>query len=257
MNSVQVLLHGFTGSPASFQALELSGAITPALVGHDDCRATATNFRAEVDRIAELIPNGAQVVGYSLGARIALGVLLEHPGKIARATLIGAHPGLTSQTDRRARARADGRWIRLLEDQGIARFVDEWEALPLWASQAELPAHVLHGQRGIRMGQDARALAAALRALGLAEMPDYGARLAEIRIPVQIVAGERDAKFRALAERMHAGIQRSTLTLIAGCGHNPVIEQPQQIAALIGSAGGYATLTDALLATTTVPRRHP
>ena len=43
-------------------------------------------------------------------------------------------------------------------------------------------------------------------------------RLGELRMPVTLVVGERDAKFRAIAERMAPAIADSRIELVAGVG---------------------------------------
>jgi pimeloyl-ACP methyl ester carboxylesterase len=64
-------------------------------------------------------------------------------------------------------------------------------------------------------------------------MPDHGPRLAGIDVPVGLVAGERDAKFRALAEAMAEGLPRGRLHVVPDAGHNVVLEQPAEIARLL------------------------
>ena len=103
----------------------------------------------------------------------------------------------------------------------------------MWSSQRDMPVELLAAQRALRLRHDPRELAAALRSLGLAGMPDYGARLGEIEVPVHLVAGEGDEKFRAISARMQPRIQNAQLTLIPNCGHNPILERPDLVAALI------------------------
>ena len=59
-------------------------------------------------------------------------------------------------------------------------------------------------------------------------------RLGELAIPVTLVAGERDAKFRAIAEQMApALIADSRVELVAGTGHAAQLERPEAVAAAI------------------------
>src|SRR5688572_32726773 len=100
-----VLIHGFTGSPASFDdlAVRLSAVPAtrlhrPALVGHADAvRHSSQSFEQEVDRVADHLRQagaaGAHLCGYSLGARVALGLLARHAFLFRSVTLIGLHPG--------------------------------------------------------------------------------------------------------------------------------------------------------------------
>ncbi|MCB1058004.1 MAG: hypothetical protein KDD11_21090, partial [Acidobacteria bacterium] len=139
------------------------------------------------------------LAGYSLGGRLALGLLAAHPDRFSGATLIGTNPGLATEGDGTARRVGDETWARQLEDQGLDAFLDAWESQPLFATQSPEQRRC---QRHLRARLDAPALAAALRALGLAEMPDYRSRLAALELPVTLVAGEADAKFAHLAREM-------------------------------------------------------
>jgi 2-succinyl-6-hydroxy-2,4-cyclohexadiene-1-carboxylate synthase len=235
----RMFLHGFSGSPASFDQLRAQLATAPgwapALLGHAGAaeHPDVRCFADEVDRIAAQLAAPAHVIGYSMGARIALALVIAHPERVARATLVSVHPGLASAAERAARRDQDRAWIHILRQHGIEEFVDRWERLPMWASQATLNSVVRAGQSAIRRSHWAEGLARALEVLGLGEMPDLSPSLGQIGVPVQVVVGRGDAKFAAIAKTVTAAIPRARGVVIVDCGHNPILERPQQVAAAI------------------------
>lgn len=239
-----VLIHGFTGSPASWDPIRRaldppdSRILALTALGHGGTPGpdNVAAFDDEVDRLAARIsegPDGAHLVGYSMGGRLALGLLVRHPALFRSATLIGASPGLTDAAERAARSARDEKWARLLDEEGLDSFVAAWEALPLFGSQTGLPRDALEHQDRIRRSHHPAGLARSLRALGLARMPDYRPYLPQIDIPVRLVVGERDTKFRALAAEMAERLPRATVTVVPDAGHNVVLERPTEIADLL------------------------
>ncbi|HWT24896.1 MAG TPA: alpha/beta fold hydrolase, partial [Solirubrobacteraceae bacterium] len=71
---------------------------------------------------------------------------------------------------------------------------------------------------------------------GTGVMPPLWDRLGELGLPVSLVAGERDAKFRAIAERMAAALPAARVVVAPGAGHAVPLEAPDAVAAAI--AGG-------------------
>jgi 2-succinyl-6-hydroxy-2,4-cyclohexadiene-1-carboxylate synthase len=246
-----VLIHGFTGSPRSFD--ELVGRLhvhqpgletyRPTLLGHgaaapaDSCR-----FEHEVHRIARGVRErglgGAHLCGYSLGARVALGLLTHHPYLFGGATLIGVHPGLGSATERAARVGADERWCQLLATRGVSAFLAAWRQQPLFASQRELSPRVAAEQARIRSGQTADGLSRALRVLGLGQMPDYRGTLRSAALDIRLVVGALDTKFASLGMAMVQHAPRVRLDLVPGVGHNVLIEAPAHIEGALARALG-------------------
>ena len=53
-------------------------------------------------------------------------------------------------------------------------------------------------------------------------------------MPVTLIAGERDAKFRAIADRMAAAIPGARLVVAPGAGHAVHSRRPDAVAAAIG-----------------------
>ena len=60
---------------------------------------------------------------------------------------------------------------------------------------------------------------AALRGLGTGVMPPLWERLGELAMPVDLVVGQRDEKFRAIAERMAERIPAARVHVVAAAGH--------------------------------------
>ena len=253
-----VFLHGFAGRPESWtQVLEhlpsSPATLTPTLVGHDSPPVSQTpakeaihdsppvsqtpagaGFKAEVDRLAAVIDgagfSASHLVGYSLGGRLALGLLCRHPGLFSAATLIGTHPGLTTAEQRRERVSSDEAWARRLEDEGLEAFLDLWEEQPLFATQGP---YERAAQRRLRRGLQAAGLARAMRALGLGRMPDYRATLEKLPHPVCWVAGERDPKFSSLARDCAGASPSARVQIVSGAGHNVVLERPAAVAGVL------------------------
>lgn len=235
-----VLLHGFAGAPTSWSAVieHLPGRRTAALAlpGHAPNLPVAESFEGNLELMARRVQQvGAPVhlVGYSLGARVALGLLASRPSLVASATLASAHSGLASSDERRERLLWENRWVHLLRDGGIEAFVDAWEQLPLFSTQRRLPPELTHEQRIVRRGHDAEGLARALEGMGLAQMPNFGPALAETPVPVQLVVGELDTKFIAIAQRVTSQNPGVRLHVLPQCGHNPLLEAPSALADLL------------------------
>lgn len=238
-----LLLHGFTGSGASwrghFPALTPQRqVIAPDLLGHGRTEAPADPARyamgpcvADVIALLDQLGLGAvDVLGYSMGGRVALSVAAAHPARIRRLVLESASPGLATAEERAARRAADEALAARLEQEGLEAFVDAWERLPLFASQAQLPAPVRAAVRAQRLAHTPAGLANSLRGLGTGAQPALWDRLPDLRRPVLLVAGALDAKFVGLAQAMAARLPLAELRVIAQAGHTVHLEQPEAYA---------------------------
>lgn len=232
---MKLLIHGFTGAASSWDRCGLRDARAVTVVGHERHLVRPSSWGLEVERLADAVSGPAHVVGYSMGARLALGLAVLHPELVARLTLVGVNPGI-DDAERPARAAADAAWRAKL-DEGIAAFVDAWEAQPLFATQARLPEAVRADERRRRLSHSARGLAFALDALGLAVMPDLRPALGDVRCPVDLVAGEDDEKFRAIAAAIAPRFPRARVRFVAGAGHNVPLERPRELAAIVEEEG--------------------
>ncbi len=217
-----VLLHGFTGYARSFAHLELDAA-TPDLPGHNGA-APAASWEDALDHLEPLLDPGPVVLGgYSMGARLALGLALRRPLSVARLVLASGTAGIEDEAERARRREGDEELARFLEERGVAAFIERWERNPILGSLTPLQMQQLRLER---LQHDAAGLASALRHLGPGAQPSYWSELGRLDLPVTLLAGTRDAKFTALAERLHQRLPRPELRLLE-CGHVLHIEQPE------------------------------
>ena len=234
-----VLLHGFTQTGRSWQPVldALAAryrAIAPDLPGHGDFAARRPASFAACDAYLRALAGGRfTLAGYSMGGRVALHAALSLADRIERLVLIGASPGLADPAERAARAAADAALADRIEADGVEAFVREWSTQPLFAG---MPRGIAEFAEADRMRNTADGLAAALRGLGTGVMPPLWDRLGELPMPVELVAGERDEKFRAIAERMELALPNARLHVVASAGHAAHLEAPGAVAEVIAGS---------------------
>lgn len=210
--STVVLIHGFasnrhegwrrTGWLKAFEqrgerviALDLRGhgeslrSHDPADYGH---AAMAADVAALMDHLEVA---SAWVIGFSLGARMALGLALDHPQKVQKLILAGV---------------------------GERLFEPAREAGALAAAmRAEDPAAIDHPllrsfrQFADAQGEDRLALAALSEGEGRAFMPEA---LYAVRAPTLVIVGSRDA-LAGRAEGLAEAIPGARAETVPGCDH--------------------------------------
>jgi 2-succinyl-6-hydroxy-2,4-cyclohexadiene-1-carboxylate synthase len=143
--------------------------------------------------------------------------------------LLGATAGIEEPGARAARVEMDERLASGLERKGLERFVDGWLAQELFARLPPAAAGVEE-----RRASTVDGLASALRLLGTGAQEPVWDRLAEIGVPVLVLAGEHDSKFSALAYRLAAGIgHQAGISFVPGAGHAAHLERPRSVATIL------------------------
>ena len=225
--SASCLVHGFTqtgavaGRPVDAPARERDGV-----------RRRRARPRRLVDRgrrpvgaarSGRTAGAAAGYLGYSMGGRIGLHLALAHPA-VDRLVLVGATAGIEDPVDRATRASRRGPGPAGSSSGGVEAFLERWLASPLFAGLAAERSR--HG--GPRWPTPPAGLAVQ-PALARHRHPGrpLWARLAELTMPVLVVAGERDAQVRRPRPPPGRGIgANGRLALVAGAGHACHLERP-------------------------------
>lgn len=243
-----VLLHGFTGCAQNWALAgitELLGnayqLILPDLLGHGRAPAPADPTEYGMPRVAHTLAtqldtlNISQInlLGYSMGGRLALYFALHYPQRIHRLILESASPGLANTAVREERRQRDNRLADRIEREGMPAFIDFWETLPLWASQAALSTTTREALRQQRLQNRAIGLANSLRGMGTGVQPSLWAELPQLNRPTLLLAGELDTKFVAINQQMVAHLPQAELMIVPQAGHTIHLEQPEVYAQLV------------------------
>ncbi len=231
-----VLLHGFTHTGRSWDPVvaalgERYRALAPDIRGHGIAsQSQPLTLEAVIGDVTEAGGEAFTLAGYSMGGRIALHAALALRDRVERLILIGASPGIADEAERSARRGADERLADEIEGLSIEEFAQQWASNPVLADQ---PASVRAAAEADRLQNSPTGLARALRALGTGALPSLWGRLDELQMPVVLVVGERDLKFRTIAEQMAEAIPQAEVAVVPRSGHAAHLEAPKAVAEAI------------------------
>ncbi len=228
-------LHGAVGSAddweplASSLARNLGATMTPIDLWRflEGERVSLSEFGALLNaEVRAQVGQGeaADLIGYSMGGRLALHALIDEPGLWRSAVIVSAHTGL-EEAQRPARLAHDAVWAELAECGDWADFLKQWNA------QGVLANDVMPDRK--RLEKSRNAVARSLRDWSLGSQQDLRDQLHTISCPVLWVVGEKDAKFRAIAEQAIGMLPNARLEVVTSAGHRVPWEQPEKFHSLV------------------------
>ncbi len=210
--------HGFLGATA--EAVPWRAALTDWTIESPELGA-ALDWSSEVVRLARCSDTASVLAGYSMGARLALAVALQRldaTRPLGGLILISGSPGPANEQERSLRRDWVGTWSRRLRELPIGPFLEAWYAQALFADE---PADLITELICEKLERDRSSASDILQRFSLAEQPDYRDALHRLHVPVLVIAGERDRKYRRIAEDMADRIPDCRFHVIPGAGHLP------------------------------------
>lgn len=241
-----ILFHGFTGDSSTWIPFrEMWGnhsrLVAIDIIGHGKTDAPVERERYEimsvVDDIFLLMENlkieKADMLGYSMGGRLALSFVNKYPTKVRKLVLESASPGLKTVEERKARVEQDHRLAQLIEEKGMESFVDYWENIPLFQSQKRLSEDVKKQIREQRLRNRPIGLINSLKGMGTGKQPSWWDKLHEVTNETLLLSGAFDEKFCLINEEMAKTIPNCHHEMINDAGHAIHVEQPELFGTII------------------------
>jgi 2-succinyl-6-hydroxy-2,4-cyclohexadiene-1-carboxylate synthase len=205
----------------------LIGIDLPGHAGSDAVRAdlpTTAGLVADAVR-ATVGAAPCDLLGYSLGARVALHMVTGTDLPVGRLILIGGTGGIDDPAARQKRREADEATAAALEESGdVASFMARWVRSPMFARLADA------AQTDERLRNSAAGLASSLRLAGVGTQLPLWDRLPLLDVPLLALAGTDDNRFTAHALRLAHVAPSGVASLIPGGGHAAHLAQPSLVA---------------------------
>jgi 2-succinyl-6-hydroxy-2,4-cyclohexadiene-1-carboxylate synthase len=230
-------LHGFTENDLTWQEVlgQRDDLVTPLMPGHGwkPCTEDLSLEKLADALAAQIGSTPADVVGYSMGGRLALILALRHPQSVRRLVLISSGPGFKDQDLQGSRRTSEMALAETLEEEGLGPFISMWENNPILKPFRSFPRALAEDLRARRMQNDPVGLANALRRLGAGAMPNLWDKLSGIRCQTLLIAGSGDTRYCEVMQEMAALIPQAELKVVAETGHAIHRERPGDLVKLI------------------------
>ncbi len=225
-----IFLHGFMGNLKDWERVPFTpprGLYIDLPFHGKSHQSSITTWNDCLRSLIDLISTfgGPRIlVGYSLGGRIALQLISDHPNMFHGLFCESASFGIKDEQEREQRKLKDDLLFANIKDQeGFIRFLKIWYELPLFKAiknKDDLISRRSHG--------DFKKYQKALQVLGPGNQPYIFNEALNYKNKIHFLAGTTDRKYCEIAKlwKSHGGKS----SLFKGSSHNIHWDQPQEFA---------------------------
>ncbi|MEA5583430.1 2-succinyl-6-hydroxy-2,4-cyclohexadiene-1-carboxylate synthase [Nodularia harveyana UHCC-0300] len=238
-----LFLHGFIGNLHEFQpvikllnkefsflTIDLPGHGKTQVLGGDEYYKMENIAIAIINLLNNLKINQCFLVGYSMGGRLALYLTLNFPERFPKVILESASPGLATERERLARINSDNQIARKLArtttKTDFATFLRNWYIQPIFGAIKNHPQFETMLEN--RLQNHPSELAKSLQIMGTGNQPSLWEKLPENTIPLLLLVGEHDQKFRDINAEIAQKYPMTQLKIINQAGHNIHLENTEE-----------------------------
>lgn len=161
----------------------------------------------------------AWAMGYSLGARLAMHLLIDNPTLWKGAILISGHPGYKTPEERKERLLRDAQWAQRFQAEAWPSLMEAWNQQPAFkGSSPSLQRQEKDYSREV--------LANTLLNWSTGHQQNLAGPLAQLSLPILWINGERDIAYCTQAHRVQLAHPQSRLWIASHAGHRVPWESP-------------------------------
>lgn len=193
------------------------------------------DFSHIVEIISENLPDDCIVCGWSLGGQIAMQLAINDPGRIKKLVLVATTPCFVQQQD----------WPCGMEHRFLQLFLENLHLnygttinrfLTLQINGEQHSTHVLAQLRTYFFSRERPDYATLQKGLVILQTNDMRSKLQDIKQPVLLLHGDRDAiTHPSAAQWMARQLKNARLVMFPHCGHAPFLSNPEQFIACINA----------------------
>ncbi len=226
-----LLLHGFLGDCDDFDrvtyllsdefcclTVDLPGHGKTIVTGGDQYYTMENTALGLIQFLNILNIDTCFLFGYSMGGRLALYLTINFPHRFTKVVLESASPGLKTQEEKLLRIARDTQLAKELETTDFRTFLNNWYEQPIFSSLKEHRDFDIILER--RLNNKPSELAKSLRNLTIGIQPSLWEKIQYNQIPLLLLVGEYDDKFKLINQGMAAISQSAQLKIIRNSAHN-------------------------------------
>lgn len=220
-------LHGFLGKKTDWKQIQKAlqdVKLHPIDVSSDRYGTPTSGLNAWAQAFNLSIPRGKKkriLMGYSLGGRLALHALLDNPSLWDGAVLISMNTGMKPGPEKEQRYKKDEEWAARFLAEPWEKLMEDWNRQPVFAGgDPDMQRKESEYSR--------KKLAEILVGWSIGKQDDLKPRLKQLPFPILWIAGERDAKYVAIANEAAALHSNSQIWIAPDAGHRVIWQQPEK-----------------------------
>lgn len=234
---VILFLHGFLGNSHDFNTrlsplfsqfccltLDLPGHGQTQVLGDDIYYRMSETATGLIELLNHLQISQCYLMGYSMGGRLGLYLTLHFPKYFKKVILESTSPGLKTEPQRLQRFISDLQKVEQLQTLDFKEFLKQWYAQPMFQTLRSHPE--FEQVFNHRLKNNPLELSKSLRYLGTGNQPSLWEKLFLNKIPLLLLVGEFDQKFKHINQEMQQLCPVAQLQILPNCGHNILIETP-------------------------------
>lgn len=220
-----ILLHGFWGEPRDWNGvlhrLPLGAAVLTPDLYESGLLAPDTSIDRWAKNFLENLPteNPVQLVGYSMGARLALAAVTRAPQRFSRVLLLSGAPGLHPGVTPEARLEWEKEWAAKFLNEDWKKLTTEWSAQEVFVGDKP---------------PEPRRESAVLREMLALSLLHWSPRLhpytmddvKALPATVEWAFGALDQKYVKLAKTLQESGVRGQIAIIPNAGHRLYADAP-------------------------------
>lgn len=238
-----VLIHGWGMSGAVWQPIvkKLSKVFTLHIVDLPGMGLSRPiepyHLHSLAEKVAEILPAHADVVGWSLGGQVAMRLALDYPDLVRRMVLVGSTPCFVNKSFNQNSAEYHTTWEAGIDPEVFSNFADsvnedyhktmaQFLTLQcMGASDARSTVKMLRNKFAERPAPSSQTL---FRALNILLDTDLRAEVGQLRKPTLLIHGDRDTLAPVQAAHwMMKTLPFGFLRVMAGASHAPFLSHQE------------------------------
>lgn len=208
-------LHGFLGLTTDWDFLQDLGHLVSYNIydAAKDYKSWTSKFNAGINP-----ENHNIIIGYSLGARLALHALIDQPRLWQKAIIVSGHPGLPAE-ERKARIEHDAAWAKRFELEPWEPLLHDWNNQEVFCGITPIPR--------LEQQFNRKDLANLFNQYSLGRQEDLSPKITDLPLPILWIAGERDLRYKILADKQRLSHSSSRKWIAPHAGHRVPWESQQ------------------------------